>query len=289
MVSKTMCLPRAGCSEFNAAGNTSWPQTCSFKRSFLANSVEMLSISYGKMSKNISVWSPYRCSGIICSPRSRARFSGFRMPSSSSLSPQDFDRFLYWLEPNRETSAQKYQEIHQKLTRYFYFKGCKCPEDLTDETVDRVAIRVLRESLPAFSNGHLKLFYGFAKNVYLEYLKYVGRFESFEPGSVEAPGGTEGAGWLLAILEDTNSGDASAEQQHRCLDRCLKRIAAADRELLLHYYNYARGEKALHRKAIAREWHITLNALRIRICRLQSKVGYCVKQCLGSEGLAQVQ
>lgn len=216
-------------------------------------------------------------------------FSGFRMPSSSSLSPQDFDRFLYWLEPNRETSAKKYQEIHQKLTRYFYFKGCKCPEDLTDETVDRVAIRILRESLPAFSNGHLKLFYGYAKNVYLEYLKYVGRFESFEPGSVEVPGGTEGAAWLLAILEDPDSGDPSAERQHLCLDRCLKRIAAADRELLLHYYNYPRGEKATHRKTIAKEWRITLNALRIRICRLQSKVAYCVKRCLGSEALSQVQ
>jgi hypothetical protein len=211
------------------------------------------------------------------------------MQRGSALSLDDFDRFLYWLEPNRETSARKYREIHEKLTRYFYFKGCTCPEDLTDETVDRVAMRVLRESMPAFSNGDLKLFYGFARNIYLEYLKYLERFKFLEPGSVEARGGTEGGGWLQAILEDSNSGVASAEQQHRCLDRCLKRMVDADRELLLQYYKYPAGEKVSHRKAIAKEWRITLNALRIRICRLQSKVGYCVRRCLGSGGLASVQ
>jgi hypothetical protein len=186
-------------------------------------------------------------------------------------------------------SSAKYREIHRKLTQYFSFKGCTCPEDLTDETIDRVAKRVLQESIHAFSNHHLKLFYGFARNVYFEYLKYVERFERLDPGFGEAPGRSEGAAWPWAILEGTDYVDASAEQQHRCLHCCLKRLTDADRDLLLEYYKYPPGKKVPHRKAIAEERHITLNALRIRICRLQSTVGCCVKRCVGSEGLVGVQ
>src|SRR5256885_15729019 len=70
-------------------------------------------------------------------------FSGFRMPSSSSLSPQDFERFLYWLQPNREKAAQKYPEVQQEFTPSFYFKGLESPEELKYEKHQRLAITAL--------------------------------------------------------------------------------------------------------------------------------------------------
>jgi hypothetical protein len=199
------------------------------------------------------------------------------MIRSSPLPPEEFDRFLNWLAPNRETAAAKHLEIHQRLTRYFSFKCCICPEDLADVTMDRVARKVLQQSMPAFSNDDLKWFHGFAKNVYLEYVKDCHRFVSLElvPGD--------------ALGRPVDSGGASAELQQRCLDRCLSLLADTDRGLLLEYYQYAPGKKIPHRKRIAEDLRITLNALRIRICRLQSTVGYCVKRCIGSEGPAAVQ
>ena len=47
-----------------------------------------------------------------------------------------FDRFLFWLDPNREEAAIKYEAIRRKLIKIFTCRGCIDAEDLADVTID---------------------------------------------------------------------------------------------------------------------------------------------------------
>jgi DNA-directed RNA polymerase specialized sigma24 family protein len=188
------------------------------------------------------------------------------MVRRTRLSSEAFDRLLDWLAPSRETSAAKYQEIHEKLTRLFSCKGVDRAEDLADEVMDRVASKLLQQSAPPFANDHLRWFYAFSKYVYLEYCDEVRR---------RAQGD--------AMVRFESTGLESVEKQHRCLDHCLGLLGSSGRDFLLRYYGYADGEKVRHRRAIADELHIPLNALRIRISRIRSSVGDCVKRCVRGE------
>jgi hypothetical protein len=181
------------------------------------------------------------------------------MPKASALSQETFERLLQWLGPDREGSAAKYRQVHQRLTRLFEFKGCACPEDLADRVIDRVAKRI--QDLPPIESGEqMGLFYSFVRYVYLEHLR------ERAPAALEQP-----------------AADSDVERRHQCLDLCLGRLADADRELILHYYRYPPGGKIQHRKAIAERMQIALNALRIRMCRLRSSIEQCVAQCVRSE------
>jgi hypothetical protein len=67
------------------------------------------------------------------------------MANRADLSPEDFERLLQWLGPDRDLSAKKYTELHAHLSRWFYFQGCRWPEDLADEMWNRIA-----KKLPSF-------------------------------------------------------------------------------------------------------------------------------------------
>ena len=183
------------------------------------------------------------------------------MSKTSTLSQEAFDGLLEWLAPNAEFSGTRYQEVHRRLGKHFSLKGCNCPEELADEVMDRVA-QYLKDGMarPQSSEDQLRLFYGFAKNVYFEYLKDLDRKK--------------------VIAAVPISEDIDVEKRHRCLDKCNQRLAATDQNLLLHYYQYEPGEKIQTRKLIAEQMQLAPNALRIRVCRLRSIIKECVVSCV---------
>jgi hypothetical protein len=61
------------------------------------------------------------------------------MANRGEMSPEDFEQLLQWLGPDRDLSAKKYVELHAHLSRWFYFQGCRWPEDLADEVWNRIA------------------------------------------------------------------------------------------------------------------------------------------------------
>ncbi|HEY8459133.1 MAG TPA: hypothetical protein VIM99_02065, partial [Blastocatellia bacterium] len=67
------------------------------------------------------------------------------------FTPEAFERFLNWLNPDREKAGQKYEDIRAGLIGYFNFRGCSGTEDLADETINR-AIRQL-PSIQDFYQG----------------------------------------------------------------------------------------------------------------------------------------
>jgi hypothetical protein len=52
------------------------------------------------------------------------------MKSEWRLTEDDFDRFLRWLDPDREKAAQKYQKIRDKLITILNAHCCPVSEDL---------------------------------------------------------------------------------------------------------------------------------------------------------------
>ena len=53
-----------------------------------------------------------------------------------------FGSLLFQLDQDRDRAAAKYEEIHLKLVKFFEWNYCTRPEDLADETLNRIAQKV---------------------------------------------------------------------------------------------------------------------------------------------------
>jgi DNA-directed RNA polymerase specialized sigma24 family protein len=120
----------------------------------------------------------------------------------------------------------------------------------------RVA-RKLPEVEATYVGNKALYFYGFVKNVYLEYLR------TLEPPPTPPP-----------------APDPIPESTYECLEECLKKLAPEERQLLERYYSDSGKAKIENRKALAKELGITLNTLRTRAHRLKGTMKTCVFACL---------
>jgi len=174
------------------------------------------------------------------------------------LDQSQFDQLLAWLDDDREAAGRRYEQIRWRLITIFAARGCTTPEELADETIDRVARRV-SDIANEYVGDKARYFFGVANNVHHEYLKQPAAAE------IEAP--------LLDEREDK-------ERVHDCLERCLSRLAVEDRAMLLRYFSQEKRAKAELHRAMADEMGISINTLRLRILRLKQKLQPCVERCL---------
>lgn len=182
------------------------------------------------------------------------------------LNQEAFDELLAWLNPDRERAGRKYEDIRERLIRIFAHRGCLSAEDLADKTINKVARKV--NEIKVYYVGDPALYFcGVARNVYADYSKT----------QVELPVITE----VLSAPEPDDL-DEDSESEHRCLDRCLGGMTPNDRDLLLEYYREQGGAKIEGHKEMARRRGVTVNALRILICRLRAGFKKCMQQCLNT-------
>ena len=171
---------------------------------------------------------------------------------------EDFDRFLSWLDPNREEAGRKYETIRLKLIKFFTCRGCADVEELADITISRV-IRKIQEISESYVGDPMPYFYGVARKVCLERCKK-------RPPVLPPP-----------PIEDSAE---EKEQRHDCLERCLGELTAEERRMVLDYYWGDKSEKIERRKEMAEELGISPNTLRIRVHRLRTKLQKCIRKCL---------
>jgi DNA-directed RNA polymerase specialized sigma24 family protein len=181
----------------------------------------------------------------------------FSQGNEPRFEQENFDRLLLWLDTNRDAAGKKYEEIRSRLIKIFGRRGCPVPEELADETLDRVCRKVLQIA-DTYVGDPALYFYGVAQNVFLEYLKKKPAPETLP--QVFAPD--------------------DVEQRHECLEHCLKRFRKDDREVLLRYFQDDRKAKIDHRKELADSLEISLNTLRMRIHRLKLALHDCIVDCL---------
>lgn len=183
------------------------------------------------------------------------------------LTQEAFDELLAWLNPDRELAAEKYEDVRNRLIRIIMHRGCTPAEDLADKTINKVAQKV--HKIKAYYEGDPALyFYGVARNVINDYLRSKVEEVPIEPEVLSAPPAPE--------PDETG-------REHECLEKCLGELAPPDRALLLDYYREEGGAKIEHHKELARRRGITVNALRIFVCRLRARFKQCMRECLEAE------
>ena len=72
------------------------------------------------------------------------------------------------------------------------------------------------------------------------------------------------------------------EQRLHCLEQCLSKLESANREIIARYYIGKARVKIEHRRALAEDLGITMNALSIRACRIRDKLETCVRECVSA-------
>jgi DNA-directed RNA polymerase specialized sigma24 family protein len=165
---------------------------------------------------------------------------------------------LDWLDPERERAAKRYEEIRRRLIKFYTCRNCTTPEDLTDETINRVARKVQEELRHNYVGDTAPYFYGVAHKVYLEHVK-----KKPPPHPPPAQRATE-----------------EVEREHTCLDRCMEQLRPRSRELIREFYQEEKQAKIKHRKRLAERMGISPNALRIQAHRIRLSLLECVRQCL---------
>jgi len=181
------------------------------------------------------------------------------------LTQERFDALLAWLSNDRERAGEEYEKIRQGLERYFRFRGCNDPLTMTDETINRLALKL--DSLD-HSRGHKQItyFYGFASKIFLEYATRTRRELSLE--------------FNVNLPELKNPTENAENESFQCLDKCMGNLRADDRTLLLDYYRLEGREKITYRKEMARRLSESMGAMQTRIYRIRGVLKSCVEKCL---------
>jgi DNA-directed RNA polymerase specialized sigma24 family protein len=182
------------------------------------------------------------------------------LPNSGSddITQEQFDQLLLWLNPDREKAAAQYEWIRKRLIKIFVSRGSHRPEELADQTINRVAWK-LPEIQATYVGEPAHYFSGVASFIFRESLRRE-RVVTVVPEQPPAPTGDE-------------------ERDYVCLDKCLAKLPGADRDLAIAYYLEEKQAKIDHRKKLAERLGLAVNALRIRACRIRAGLSKCVELC----------
>ena len=147
------------------------------------------------------------------------------------LSEDAFRQLLQWLDEGTDSGGAKYLEMRRRLVSFFDRKNCLAPDELVDETLNRVARRLKEESATTDTTP-AQYSYIVARFVFLEYLRRT------ETRAVRL----DSVSQLVEVAAGSDA-QVSREEKERlldCLERCLDRLEPENRDLIMHYY---RGEQ----------------------------------------------
>jgi len=184
------------------------------------------------------------------------------MKKQVGLIEGNFNDLLDWFSLNREEAGKKYEEIRNGLIRFFYFKGCSDAEDLADEAINRVALKLPTLDL-AGNVKPINVFYGFASKIYLEYVSRIKNQEVEFDGDFHSPNKT---------LEPEN-------KYQKCLEKCLTELSDEDGDLIVEYYCLEKAEKIEHRRKLAEKLQMNIGTIHIKIHRLRKILRQCIEKC----------
>jgi len=189
------------------------------------------------------------------------------MKTTTTLSKADLDRLLGWLSADQEAAGKKYLEIREGLVRYFRIKGCYESQSLADETINRVAMKLKTFQLTSELKP-ITYFYGFAKNIFFEYLAELKR----SPMQIEPE--------LAGRLEGQTDDGEDKETRFHCLDDCMAKLRTDESEMVRAYYAKDRSEKFEARRRLADSLNISIGNLHIRVHRVKKILRECLESCL---------
>lgn len=193
-------------------------------------------------------------------PSNRGHLQLAETQVSKEVTREKFANFLAWLSPQSDSAGEEYERLRFRLYTFFSQRRCSFPDELADETINRVILKSSEE----YIENKLAYCYGVARNVYRESL----RKERSH----------------LNIDEVTIAAEAPPAEQSfsvECLDKCLAELPSESRTLILDYFSEVKLAKIeLHRR-ISERLEMTQTALRMRVMRIKQKLKICVRECMG--------
>jgi RNA polymerase sigma factor (sigma-70 family) len=195
------------------------------------------------------------------------------------LTQAAFHRLLNWFNEendDQDSGGQKYEEMRQKLISYFDRRNCRPPEELADETLNRVALK-LDEKRSITNVTPAQFCFIKARQVLHEYWRRPDQKEiGLEDLLVSDPPDQQ------ADLV-TNPDDEQEEQEKRmeCLEGCLQHLKGQEHDLIIKYYYGEERVKIDNRQKLANELGISSKTLVVRALRIRKKLEECVKRCVG--------
>jgi RNA polymerase sigma factor (sigma-70 family) len=187
------------------------------------------------------------------------------MAKENVITQESFDVLLAWLDRNRETAAQKYEKIRQRLIRIFIGRGCFEAEELADETFNRVTLK-LPQIVGNYEGEPMLYFYGVADKIHLEWLRKQKKVKS-----------------LQLMDADNYVEESESEPEYECLEACLGTLSADKRSLIVEYYMEEKRAKIQHRQFLAKKLGISVNALQIKTHRIRADLQECVQNCVAEK------
>jgi DNA-directed RNA polymerase specialized sigma24 family protein len=172
-----------------------------------------------------------------------------------------FEALLARLDPVEDTAALLYEDLRQRLIRYFRWERSAAPEDLADEVLNRVARKLEAGEVV---EGVQRYAAGVARVLMKESLTRARRQELALKKRVEPD------------IEPPVDPDALA-----CLETCLGSLGPEQARLILRYYAGSGSAHIVVRREIAEELGLEINALRNRALRIRERLEDCVRRCLG--------
>lgn len=190
------------------------------------------------------------------------------------LNQRAFQRLLTWLDDGDESEGQTYLHMRERLVGYFDRKNCLAPDELADETLNRVTRR-LDEEGGIQTDTPAKYCYTVARFVFHEYLRRAEK-EGVAHNELRRQSLNQNTGSQVA------AGEAEAVRSHMldCLEKCTNKLDEINRTIILQYYVGRERLRIENRRALATELGISVNALSIRACRIRDKLEVCVRQCM---------
>lgn len=187
--------------------------------------------------------------------------------------PEEFALLLRWLAPDPERAGEKYEQIRRGLIKIFRCRGSAIPEELADETINRVA-RKVGEIAAGYMGDPAYYFYGVADKIYLESLRTASA--QLRP--------------LPAEIAEKKTFDEEIELKYECLEGCLDKLPRLSREIIHIYYGHDRDGrmKIDKRKGLAEQMGIGTSILWLKAHRIRQNLKKCLSQCFQSKGISWV-
>lgn len=185
------------------------------------------------------------------------------------FSQNSFDTFLELLDADREQAGEKYENLRQRLIKFFEWRNCEMAEELADTVFDRVMRKIAEgeqvQNVTAYSAT-------IAQFVFKEYLRTNQRQNQLIEDAPEVQN---------LRTKESNNKDESSNLRQNCFDKCLKEFSAENRKFIIAYYDTDEKTMINSRKKLAEEMNSNLNTLRIKACRLKAKLENCTFECCG--------
>ena len=174
-----------------------------------------------------------------------------------NLSQEAFSQLLARLNADPALAGEEYEKLRARLIYFFELKGCRVPAELGDETINRLARKIEAgyeiEDLFKFS-------YGMARLVMLEYWSDPNRK------------------WEQLDEQLPSKGENQASNEHglMCRKKCLLALSPEEQDLIIKNCTLNKKGKVEVAKALG----LTINALRLRVFRIRTKLQVCYKNCM---------